>query len=455
MINTLSEMLEAFIEKERQKLNEFVPINHGPMIGDMYEGLSRKVLGLTLFKGLNLRVVEGKICNSKQQMSRQIDCMLVEGEGIRIPHTTHFIYPVQQVIAVVEVNKTLYGDDLDDAFSLMYDLRERIYEPSPMREKPMRDAWRGITRTQLPEHAKVTSLPFEERVLYHTLLTELNLPLRMILGYNGYTSEYGLRAGMLKYLEARLHAGLPARGVGPLSLPNLILCPKACIVKLSGLPFNGPFVTPDWSCVASRGTQPVRVLLELLWSRLSYRYGLGSAMFGDDLDCEVMSLLLKARPLRRGSVTGWDYSVSSASKSALAAGRTSAPWEPKELTLEEFVVMNRLCAKDGIAANDPEFLGFLNRKGLSYDVMAKALQAKGLACDDDGRLRLLTDSCGCVILPDGRYVAAENKSGRLLRWLSKSMNNWRKVRPVSIAPQHSAPHRPATPHRPRRRRPAG
>jgi hypothetical protein len=34
-------------------------------------------------------------------------------------------------------------------------------------------------------------------------------------------------------------------------------------------------------------------------------------------------------------------------------------------------------------------------------------------------LKLTTIACSCVVLPDGRFVAADDNSGRLTRWLSR------------------------------------
>jgi hypothetical protein len=48
--------------------------------------------------------------------------------------------------------------------------------------------------------------------------------------------------------------------------------------------------------------------------------------------------------------------------------------------------------------------------------IAKLHETQLVAVDGDN-LRLTTEQCQCAILADGRYVAAENKSGRLTRWL--------------------------------------
>ena len=90
-------------------------LSYGPMTGDRYEGLTSNLLDRAVFDGPDLRVVDGKITNASGKLSDQIDCMLVHGEGTPIPYTTSFIYRIGQVLAVVEVKKTLYSTKFDDA----------------------------------------------------------------------------------------------------------------------------------------------------------------------------------------------------------------------------------------------------------------------------------------------------------------------------------------------------
>ncbi len=105
MINTISDLLRAFAAEERKKLDEF-KLGHGPTIGAMYEGLSREILERAIPEFLNLQVVDGFISFNDEQ-SGQIDCMLVQGEGTKIPSTKSYIWPIQDVITVFEVKKKL------------------------------------------------------------------------------------------------------------------------------------------------------------------------------------------------------------------------------------------------------------------------------------------------------------------------------------------------------------
>jgi hypothetical protein len=75
-----------------------------------------EVLSASIPIELNLRVVSGFITNSDGELSDQIDCMLVQGEGERIPYTDDFKYNIDNVIAVIEVKKNLYSKEIESAY---------------------------------------------------------------------------------------------------------------------------------------------------------------------------------------------------------------------------------------------------------------------------------------------------------------------------------------------------
>lgn len=78
------------------------------MIGGMYEGLTKEIVEKSLFDGMNLRVVSGKITNQVDgKLSDQIDCMVVIGNGTKLPYSGDYIYDIDQVIMVIEVKKNL------------------------------------------------------------------------------------------------------------------------------------------------------------------------------------------------------------------------------------------------------------------------------------------------------------------------------------------------------------
>ncbi|MER8083592.1 DUF6602 domain-containing protein [Streptomyces sp. NPDC094048] len=86
MIRTVADLLSGIIRDELPKLDD-APVKHAPTIGDMYEGLSSDVLNRALPDGLGLRVVSGFARDGHGRLSGQLDCMVVRGEGERLPYT--------------------------------------------------------------------------------------------------------------------------------------------------------------------------------------------------------------------------------------------------------------------------------------------------------------------------------------------------------------------------------
>src|SRR5690606_26598097 len=116
MINTVADLLNEFSHKEQELLKTYDIIKHPGIIGDMYEGLTKEILDKSIFEGLGLKVRAGKITSSKKELSGEIDCMLVVGDGQKIPYTDKYIYDSSKVIAVIQVKKNLYTKDIQDSF---------------------------------------------------------------------------------------------------------------------------------------------------------------------------------------------------------------------------------------------------------------------------------------------------------------------------------------------------
>ncbi|WCJ66290.1 hypothetical protein G6M15_25395 (plasmid) [Agrobacterium tumefaciens] len=119
MITSLAEFLDQLQEKEAAILAE-QSVTHGPTIGDMYEGLTRELLERAIPQELNIRLVDGFVIGVDGKHSHQTDAMLVMGErGQRIPKTDQWIWPIEDVLAVFEVKKTLFGNQLVDSIEKM------------------------------------------------------------------------------------------------------------------------------------------------------------------------------------------------------------------------------------------------------------------------------------------------------------------------------------------------
>ena len=420
MIKTVGDLLQALKQNEEQHIRSFMTIPHAPTIGAMYEGATKQLLNMAVFEGLGLTVSSGFIKNSGNEISRQIDCMVTVGAGTTIPNTDDHVFEVSDVIAIVEVKKNLYGRELEDAMDWSRDFQRRIMEPpESQRIDLLRDAWRGITGMELPERGKVPTLPYHLEMIYHALVEEFSSPLRIFIGYEGYANEYTFRKGLIDYLGGLIERGRQDLG-GPRSLPDVMICRQASIFKLNGMPYPGPLREDGfWLYMGSRGIDPLHVLLEFLWTRLSYKFGLSSSIFGEDLVREGVNTLLMMKVMQQGDRQGWAYEYIEASEEELNEGILDEPWEPVEVSdIEGFVILT-LGKKQTIREDDPDFVTFITSKGADPKDVIQSLCKKGLVCNQEGTIGYLTDECVVIFLPDGRAVAGENKSGRMTKWMLK------------------------------------
>jgi len=427
MIHTVADLLEALITKERENLPAYADIEHTGIFGAMYEGLTQDVLSRGLFAGADLRVVRGKVQNSKGTLSRQIDCMVVIGDGKPIPYTEEVFYPVDQVVMIVEVKKTLYGDALKEALELFQHFWAEVAEEGNLRTGTINDAWRSMFFQNLPKPDVVEKLPFHQQQIYHSLVTEATLPVRVIFGYDGYVDEHGLRKGLIKYLEEINELPIEKRPRFNINtFPNLIVCKQASLIKLDGMPYPGVIMEDgSWIFMASRGEAPFYSLLELLWTRLAYLLELSPEIFGEDLSMESVKPLLTAKAIQLSEKQGWKYIFFELTQEQLSTGETSKDWHPATLTKPEFAVIHQLCNGKSVDISDPSLAAFCAEHAQTVDQVCQNLNRANLAAIKGSSLELITDECQCVFLPDGRCVAADNKSGRLTHYVMKVMAEWK------------------------------
>ena len=105
MIETVASLIEELKNQELIILDKFA-LKHAPTIGEMYEGLTSDILKKAIPPHLGLQFVSGVIYDNSEKMTKQIDCMLVKGEGIEIPHTGKYKWHIKDVLVVFEVKKT-------------------------------------------------------------------------------------------------------------------------------------------------------------------------------------------------------------------------------------------------------------------------------------------------------------------------------------------------------------
>ncbi|QSF45292.1 DUF6602 domain-containing protein [Paenibacillus tianjinensis] len=424
MIKNVAGLLNDLLQKEQEIIKKYEFIKHGPMIGNMYEGLTTSILEKTLPDSLNLRVVSGMITNDQGELSNQVDCMIVNGEGVELPHSKDFLYHHSQVLVIFEVKKNLYKNELIDSYQKM----RRIFEisgPVDVSYKAVRDAYMQITQHEIPESKEaLQKLNLTEQMIYHTLIVEECLPLRIVFGYEGYSSEYGLRDAFYNYLFENVSEDLSnaTMGFGPHNFPNLIVSNGSSLLKMNAMPYVGGIDNGMWQLYASSSVNPLLIFLELFWTRISYKYGVPNVLFGEDLETEVIKKFISARAVVVEDKIGWEYSYYVVSKEKLEnITQDFFEWEPAALDDQEYMIINWLCNKGELDINEADFTKWLNDEGRTINDVIEGLKEKRLAyLEDDRLLKLTTNECAVVIVK-GQAYAAENNSGRLARWVKKQM----------------------------------
>lgn len=419
MIVTVSDFLHSLMNKEKELISKYEVVGHAPTIGDMYEGLTADILNKALFKELDIRVTSGKIRNEDGEFSNEVDCMIVEGEGDPIPYTNKFIYNISQVIAVLEIKKNLYKNDLIDSYSKMHKVY-KIGDLELKKIKGFRDAFRSIVRKELPDYKDVEALPFHEQMIYHSLLIEETLPVRVIFGYYGYKSEYALREAFVKLIIDESNN----KKVSPLIIPDLVVCGNSSLVKLDAMPYVGHLDKEEfWNFYASTTDNPLLYLLEIIWTRLSYKYNIDSSVFGEDLEFEAFHPYLagKAKCLEDGTM-GWEYKYHTIPKEYLEHEPIRFEWQPAELNEHEWFIINWLCIHGSLDTNEPGFKQWLHSGGGILETLIQSLKEKNLAYFKKDEFKLLTDQCQ-VVCVKGKWYAAENKTNRLTNWVAKQLDS--------------------------------
>lgn len=158
MITTVADFLTQFRQYALNKIEtEDKDIKHTVAIGDNFEGLTAELLGKAIFKDLNLKMVERSfIYNDSGKISDELDCLLVVGDGQKISFANRYKYHIKDVIAVIQVKKNLYANDIDSSH---HNLRS-IFEVSESRDaepfvsKLFRDAYKLLTSKDLPTKRK-------------------------------------------------------------------------------------------------------------------------------------------------------------------------------------------------------------------------------------------------------------------------------------------------------------
>jgi hypothetical protein len=421
MIKTIADLLHELMVKEAAQLDGD-SVKHGPTIGAMYEGLTRDILDRAIPPEINLRVVDGFVEGINGTLSPQIDAMIVTGDGRQIPYTTIFVWPIADVIAVFEVKKTLYTKDLADAFEKLRTVKHmseaNVQKGVKVIGSPSFRAFAKITGHYPDSIEAVDELPDELSYIFHSILTEQLAPVRVILGYHGYTDEYGLRKGVLGYLKDQ---GELAAGFGASSMPNLIIAHSNSILKMDGHPYAAPLRAGWWHLLVSNPENPLRLMIELLWTKLNERFG-DICPSDDALELERLAPFLDTRLGRKDDMVGWEYNYRQLSKKEMARAPTPS-WDPEAVDTCEMVIQLQLARLGLIDVRDGEFRSFVIAEGINPDdLVADMVTRRILAWVDEHHFRMI--DAGTVFtgfMPSGEGFSTTD-TDRLTPWLMRELN---------------------------------
>jgi len=414
MINSLSKLLREVQAAETLRLNEY-RITHGPTIGAMYEGLTKTLVDKALPEELDIRVVDGFVDGVDRKLSPQTDILVVRGEGERVPHTSSFIYPVQQVLAVFEVKKTLGGVGLDDAMAKMGAVVElhRKWVNATTEGADLEPAVRSFALTTghwpMSDQA-AANLPDSLPAIFDIFKFEQTAPLRIVWGYSGYKSEKSLRTGFL----GRMKAAKDQSNFAPQQLPSLVVAGGNSLVKMVGQPYSSRLAGSWWNILTSTQENPVRILLEMLWTKISFEMKAQFPM-DDTLELERLAPFIAARMIMKDNeVVSNEYRHIELTGKQLAS-IPGQKWRPEENQLDEAVLL--MGAGRGIDLEDASLRGYAADEGFDLDQLVKRLVDKRqLAWTSTSKLRLIHATSATTFTPDGAISHSSN-ADLLSLWL--------------------------------------
>jgi hypothetical protein len=405
MIKTVAQMLEQFLAKEKAVLNSS-NITQTTTIGTMWENVSKSILCKSLPCD-NLTVGSGFAEHPSGTLSKEFDCVLAIGEGRKIPYTDKLIFRPEQIVAIVQVKKTLYTKDLDDGFRNLQDILNFEIPHPPNCLMTVRRSFQIIANVPLPDD--IALLNPSLKGLYQMLLCEAVNPCRILLGYYGFKTEDTFRQGIIDILMS--FAG--EKGWGPPSMPGYVIGNGFAAVKNTAMPYGLRMVN-DWMpfYTTTSSISPLEILVEAIWSRLNFMGFADASLFGEDLTRDSFNRLIDARPV---SELHWEIRFDGSSVPA-HDNQDTADWEPWFVSQNAYMLVAILCK---IFPKPLSRVTFAQIPGLLASI--QELEKNGIAArrtDNNDLVELLTVECLCIILPDGRFAVGENDSGRMMRWVS-------------------------------------
>ena len=424
MIENLSEILESFIEKEDSIYEEF-EYDHNPTLGALYESLTGEIVNRVIPKQLNLNVRGGFIYDDNGFKSGEIDKMLVQGDGKRLGLTDKYQYHIKDVLVVFEVKKTLTKSDFIDAYNHVGAVSKayRQYIQSDLDSDKIdiqiaAKLFAQITGHNEPvKYSEIHNMQKEMAVIFYTLVMSTLVPLTIIHGYAGYKTEAGLRRVFLDYLVENIEE---PNGFGVISFPNLVTSEKYSLVKTTGMPhFQALNADEYWPVLGSSRKNVVQEIIELVWTKISYKFDL-MMPWGDDMQSEVLAGLLfgKVHYDKKKDESGWMYNSVEFKESELKKLIRTTEWEPEILNDKLKEVADWIFLFGEIDTDDGQVLDLCDNNEAEKQALIEGLVQTRIFSHDNNIMKIIGEAAYLQELEDDS-VAISNDENRLINWCKK------------------------------------
>lgn len=427
MIEKASELLEQFIKIEKQALDD-IDMPHMPTLGSAYEEITKQGIdqAFAIPKSLDLKVVSGFISVGEEMLPQQIDGMLVCGDGKQYGRTQEYIYPIDQVLCIFEVKKTLNKTDYTDAFDHLRVIRQKYseYFESKFDDDPTfepnidvaREHFSQITGKEAPErYSQINSLSKSDGILFYSLVQETLAPLSIIHGYGGYTTEAGMRNAFLDILFEKGETS--GEGLGIPSIPSLVTTNGFSIVKGNGIPYIAINEEREWAALLSTKGNAARIILEVIWSKISLYFDVAMP-WGEDPHTEVAVPLIFAKPVETEDAAGWYYVPVRFKESELSVRESIQEWQPIRISQDMSEVIYSMLATGGYVHLDR--IGQIARSHLIQpDQLLKQLMSTMLFKQIGDYVRPISSWLHMVTDEDNQYFISSSRD-RLDIWCERN-----------------------------------
>ena len=412
MINALAKFANSIKDKELERIESYLKIITHPVTrGDMFEGATGEIIKKTIGALPEIHVCEGFVKNYRTgQLSKQMDIIIYINECEDIPDTTSKIVSIDNTLAIIEVKKDLDKKELFD----FYEKQASIYELAD-KNCPYDKELFSMIKKQVFGKIKIDEEVLKkssklEFFLYHVLRIENSQPLRICIGFDGFSKETTLRDNLWKVILERQEKGLDHTGMN--SLPTLVISEDNCLVKMIGMPFAVVYNDP-YSIMQSYKGDVIKVLMSMLLAKIESRTSVRFEYECEDFATFIFNNYLAVGINEADNSTQY-YICPLTTKDSKKNMYAEKEWAPVEITKYEYIVAYLLCALSHeqdprISEKDELF----TKHNLSIDL--KNLIRNRFISIHDGYVEMTSIECQLAIY-DGKYWIGENVGGQMNTW---------------------------------------